>query len=249
MRQEHIDIIQFTLIFLLLLGAMIFAFFRLFKYLIQFMRIPVRQREFLLKYLPATELFAWVAFLMWASQLLYSRGQIISIVPLLIFTIIIILLGWFLLKELVAGIIFRINNRYKINDYIHISGLSGRLLSVGLQCLEIEDAQGRIIAIPYSKVAGNIVSRAYPSQSILSHNFVLKIGRGDEANIFNLIEKLRKTILTLPWSAQKKEPKIEIADESEDSIAFRITIYSLDEVYFKKTEKHLEEKFGATALK
>jgi small-conductance mechanosensitive channel len=248
MRQDHFDIIQFTLIFLLLLGAMIFAFFRLFKYLIQFMRIPVQQREFLLKYLPAAELFFWTTFLMWASQLLYSRGQIISLVPLLIFTIIIIFLGWFLLKDLVAGVIFRINNPYKINDYIQVSGLSGRLISIKLQCLEIEDPHGRVIAIPYSKVAGNIVSRAYPSQSILSHNFVLKMSRGRETNIFNIIEKLRKTILTLPWSAQKKEPKIEIADESEDSITFRITIYSLDESYFKKTEKHLEEKFGATAL-
>jgi small-conductance mechanosensitive channel len=248
MRQDHFDIIQFTLIFLLFLGAMIFAFFRLFKYLIQFMRIPVRQREFLLKYLPAAELFFWITFLMWASQLLYSRGQIISLVPLLIFTIIIILLGWFLLKDLVAGVIFRINNPYKINDYIHISGLSGKLISIGLQCLEIEDPQGRVIAIPYSKVAGNIISRAFPSQSILSHNFVLKINRVPETDIFSLTEKLRKTILTLPWSAQKKEPKIEIADESKDFIVFRITIYSLDEIYFKKMEKHIEEKYGVTAL-
>jgi len=242
------SIYQFSIIVFLVVGAIIFAFFRLFKYLMQFIRLPIQQVDFFNKYLPLAELIAWILFLLWSIQYFGSRGQLISLVPLLVFIILVLYLAWYSMKDIIAGVIFKTGKTHQINDHISVSGITGKITVLGMRNLEIEDYSGQIVNIPYSKIVGNIILKSYPSQSLLSHNFQMKISADENADIFRTIENMRTSILTLPWSSQKKEPKIIIDTESEDYFTLSITIFSLDESYFKKTEKYLQEHYKGIIL-
>ena len=239
------SIYPFSVIVFLTVALVIFAFFRLFRFLVQFIRLKPGQSELLDKYMPVTELLIWLLFFIWSVQYLFSRGYLITAVPFIVFLIVIIYLSWFILKDIVAGVIFKTSNNLRINDHASVAGVSGKIISIGNTHLDIEDYSGRIVSIPYSKIVGSIVLRNYPSQSLLSHNFIFTITKDQmPGGIFEIMDKLRGTILTLPWSSQKKEPKIILEIETADSVLFNITIYSLDETYFMKTEKFLEEKFS-----
>jgi len=229
--------------FILLLGMLLFAFFRMFGFLIQLSKLPSKQRELLTRNLPATELVVWIAFLMWATQLLYHQGKIITFVPVIALIIILISLGWFLIRDLIAGVIFKSHKHFRLNDQITVSGVSGKIVSLGLHCIEIEDTHGHVTALPYSLATGNIITRAHTSQNLLSHTFILKIKPVTGADSFQIIQSIRDTILTLPWSSQRKDPRITIDSQTESLITVSITVFSVNEIYLKKIESHMEEKF------
>ncbi|MFW5706656.1 MAG: mechanosensitive ion channel domain-containing protein [Bacteroidota bacterium] len=242
-------IFSFPVMIFIITAAIIFSFFRLFKYLIQFMRLSSRQGELVARFLPVTELAVWVIFFIWSIQYLFNRGYLITLVPVILFTVIILYIAWYILKDVVAGVIFKTTTSLRTDDHISVVGISGKVTRAGQSSLELEDYSGRIVSIPYSRLVGQILLKHYPSQSLLSHNFLFSISRKDlQEDIFNIIKNLHTTILALPWASQKKEPKITIQQETSDSILFNITIFSLDESYFLKTEKYLEKEFHGQVI-
>ena len=243
-------IFAFPVFLFILLALIIFAFFRLFKYLVQFIRLTPRKALFVNRYLPVTELAVWTIFFIWAIQYLFNRGYLVTLVPLLVFLIIILYLAWYGLKDIIAGVIFKTTNPLQVKDHVTVAGITGKVTAISQSSLEIEDYSGHIVNVPFSKVVGNIVLKHYPSQSLLSHNFLLQCPLTEAgSNIFELSENLRTTILALPWASQKKEPKISVEAEGTEHILLNITIFSLDQSYFIKTEKFLEKEFGGQVVK
>jgi len=248
MDTTSFSIFQFSILVFLMVGALIFIFFRLFSYMMQFVRLPIHQVEFFNKYLPVAELIVWIIFLLWSIQYLGSRGQLITLVPFLVFIILILYLAWYSLKDITTGVIFKTGKTHHINDHISVAGITGRITAMGMRNIEIEDYSGQIVTIPYSKIVGNIMLKSYPSQSLLSHNFRMKIAANENTDIFRTIDNMHISILTLPWSSQKKEPKISIELETDQYYTLSITIFSLDESYFKRTEKYLQEQYKGTVI-
>lgn len=243
-------IFSFSIFLFVILALINFVFFRLFKYLVQFIRLTPRNAAFVNRYLPVTELAIWTIFFIWAIQYLFNRGYLVTIVPMLVFLIIILYLAWYGLKDIIAGVIFKTTNPLQDNDHVTVAGITGKVTAIRQASMEIEDYSGHIVNVPFSKIVGNIVLKHYPSQSLLSHNFLLQCPLSDiEGGVFDLSENLRTTILALPWASQKKEPKISIEAEGAEHILLNITIFSLDQSYFIKTEKFLEKEFGGQVVK
>lgn len=244
------DIYPLAILIFIFTALFILVFFRLFKFLLQFMRLSKSHSEMVRKYLPLSELVVWTLFLIWAIQYLFNRGFLLTLVPLLVFIIIILYLARFGLRDIMAGIVFKTANDLNLQDHIDVAGISGKVSAIKQSTLEIEDASGRIVSIPYSKITGSVLLRQYPSQSLLSYNFILQVPltqMPDGPTAF--IEKLRVSILTLPWASQKKEPKIHSIRENTEDVHFNITIFSLDESYFAMTEKHLENEFSGKVVR
>ena len=245
METSGMSIFQFSIIIFLFVGGVIFVGFRLIRYLMQFFRFAEVQRRLLIRYLPMAELIAWILFLLWGSQYLFSRSPLITLIPLLVLLVLLLYLAWYTLKDITAGVIFKTGQTHRIHDHIEVAGVKGKIVAIGLRNLEIEDYDGRTISIPYSRVTGHVLLRSHPSQSLLSHSFVLQIEHNQPTDIFALKDRIRIQILSLPWASQKKEPRIEILEEKESHSLFHITIFSLDEMYFQKTQKLLAQQFNA----
>jgi small-conductance mechanosensitive channel len=250
MEAFYPGIYPLSIIIFLFTALFILLFFRLIKYMIQFVRLSQHNTGLAKKYLPVVELATWIIFFTWAIQYLYNRGYLVTIVPLMIFIIIVLYLAWYILKDLIAGIVFKTSNTLAINDHITVAGVSGKVIEIGQNIMKIEHESGRIISIPYSKIAGEIIQMNFPSQSLLSHSFLFRMELIYETEqVFEIIEKLRITILSLPWASQKKEPMIIIKAEGPNDILFAITVFSLDNGYFTRIEKFLEKEFNGRVIK
>jgi hypothetical protein len=233
-----------SMLLIIFSALLIMVFFRLFKYLLQFMHLTREKSNLVIQYLPLTELIVWTLYLSWAIHYLYVRGFLVTLAPLIIFAVIILYLAWYALKDIIAGIVFKTVNEVNLHDFISVAGISGKITAMKHTSLEIEDNSGQIISIPYSRITGNLLMRHFPSQSILSHNFRFRTSYRDLPDgVFDLMENLRLTILSFPWSSQKKPPKIVIEEENSKDILFNITVFSLEESYFTRMEKFLEKEF------
>jgi hypothetical protein len=243
METSPLGTFQITLIIFILSGIVLFALFRLIHFILQYIGMERRQSELIFNILPVAELICWIIWLLWSIQYFYSYGQLILVFPVILLIMIVLFLSWYALKDLTAGIIFKTGKIHQLNDQISVAGISGRISAWGLRTLELEDNNGQMISIPYSRMLGNIISRSYPSQTLLSHNFNLRIKKTRNFDVSAFEMELRHVILTLPWSSQTKEPRINVLEDTEASMAYNITIYSLDETYLKKTETVLLERF------
>jgi small-conductance mechanosensitive channel len=234
----------------LITAVFIIAIFRILKFIIPYIKLTHSQSELVLKNLPFAELVAWSIYLIWAIQYLAVRSYLVTVFPLMIFVIIILYLAWYGLKDIIAGIVFNASYSLQINDQIIVMGISGKVMAILHTRIELEDNSGQIISIPYSKLAGDVVFRNYPSQSNLSYHFKLEIpAPGSPGDIFEVMEKIRITLLALPWTSQKKPPKIAIEEENNESVLLGITIFSIDESYFPRIEKVLENEFGGKVIR
>ncbi|MFW5758989.1 MAG: mechanosensitive ion channel domain-containing protein [Bacteroidota bacterium] len=227
----------------------IFALFRGFRYLLQYFRLPRNFVELVEKYLPAAELTVWLLFLIWSVHFFYTKGLLITFLPLLVLLSIVLYLIWYALRDITAGIVFKTSGRFQINDAISVGDVNGKIIEMGQRNLIIENLSGQIISIPYSKVDGIMITKSSPSQSLVSHNFLFQLTIEQEKDVFELIQNLQADILLLPWSSQKKEPIIRIHEETDKTVILAITIYCLEEISFKKTEKFLTNAYHGKVLK
>ena len=235
---------------LVIIGVVfIFALFRVFRYLLQYFRLPRNFVELIEKYLPAVELTIWLLFLTWSAHFFYSKKLLITFIPLLVLFSLVLYLIWYALRDITAGIIFKTSGRFEINDTISLGNVKGKIIEMGQRNLIIENLLGQIISIPYTKVDGNMITKSSPSQSLLSHNFLFQLSIEEEKDVFKLIQNLHADILLLPWSSQKKEPIIRIYDEIDGKVILAITIYCLEEINFKKTENFLSDTYHGKVLK
>jgi small-conductance mechanosensitive channel len=245
---EH-DVYSLSIIWVLVVAALIIALFKLIRTLLPYTGIESENRETIKRYLPIAELASWALFLIWSIQFLFSRGFLLSIIPVLVFIIIVLYLAWYGLKDIMAGILFKAGSYFQINDYVDVAGISGKVLALKQRVIEIEDSAGRTVVIPYSQVTGKIFLKHYPSHSVLSHSFLLRVPASNITDgLISFIQKMHITILTLPWASHKKEPRIHIEQENQQEVIFNITIYSLDEKYFAMTERFLEKHFTQSKI-
>ncbi len=85
------------------------------------------------------------------------------------------LVPWFLLRDVVAGIIFKLQHTLKLNQSIRVVDTSGRLLRLGITALVLENASGEQIKIPYTKLINETVARNEASDVIEPFDFSLQV--------------------------------------------------------------------------
>jgi hypothetical protein len=120
-------------------------------------------------------------------------------------------LGWAYWKDLLAGIIFRLEGRVKPGDTIRVSEASGTVESIGRRMLGIKLKNGELLLLPF----GNITFKGY--------NLILEQGR-DNLVRFNISKevaasfggekKLKKLIRSCPWASPIQAPGISHLDDS-----------------------------------
>ena len=77
---------------------------------------------------------------------------------------------------------------------------------------------------------------------ITGHLFKLEIPKREELS--QQIEKIKMTVLELPWSSIKKEPLIIPVGENEKSYILELTIYAIDKKFFFEIENYLRENYS-----
>ena len=190
------------------------------------------------KYFTLAEGIIWGLFLLGAAIFFLKYNIIFSTI---LFLLILLLFYWysrFALRDYIAGLVFKIENRFSPNDLIEVEEQKGKITKFHSRNLEIENENGKIILLPYSMLLGIISSPQNISETVLSFSFELSIT--SEQPYEKITDLLKKYILSMPWSVLKNEPKIQLIEQDDKFFKLKITLYSFDETYFQPMVKRVE---------
>lgn len=247
-------------IFVLLgIALLLFAIFRAIHYLLR--PIARRQNRWLQlgNALYVIEFAFWVIWLFQALNLVIGRSQVYPFVTVGLAFLLLILLSWFVLRDIVAGIIFRLQHVPRINQSIRIvpasdshggeealngySHTTGRIIYLGITSMVLENGVGEQIKMPYGMIVNQSIAQYEASEFIKSYEFSLQLPKSATKDY--LIKELRRQILLLPWSSTKQPPVIQWREEDEKHYNFDILVYSLSTDYALQIENYLTQQYSS----
>ncbi len=185
------------------------------------------------------EVLIWMGYIFWVTDFLFSEKFYFSYMVYAMIFIIAGFVAWFLLKDIFAGIIFRVKHNLKTDSYIRAGALSGQIKSQQLTYLKIMAGDGQILRVPYSGIIHEVITElAYPG-ALEEHTLHVRIdmSQGSTDTAESLI---RAVVLNTAWSNLKEEPSIKYIKENDTGYFFEITLLSIDKKQIKYIERSLE---------
>ena len=193
--------------------------------------------SFPIKIAIVAEFLIWLVFIFKSADYLFREKFFYNY---LVVTLILIGLGfltWFIIRDMIAGVIFRVKYNLKAGVHINAGGKSGQIKSQNLTSLTVRTNDGLIVNLPYSKLVNDVITekvfRGNPEEHILHLRIDLSSGRT------NAEEIIRNALLCTPWSNLREEPSIRFVKENESGYFFEVTLFAVKMKHIKLIESAL----------
>lgn len=226
----------------LVAGVIILVIFRLLRYLLPLLFARRQGKAMLLRALPLIEMPAWAIYLSWYTL---RFAEIRSVYAFVVTGILLVILFWFsrfLLRDLIAGVVFRATGRFRQGEVILHGQVKGNIREFRLLSMEVETADGQSVFIPYSALAGSVTVKQESADQAAAYNFSFPVAvsmNAEEAAV-----SIREYVAALPWSTIHKVPSVSLRKEAKDTVA-EVTAYPLEKSFGKTIERHTANHFGA----
>lgn len=185
---------------------------------------------------------AWILFIFWSISVIF-QGQVFYA---RVFSGMIILLtigiSWSLIRDIISGFLIRMEGTFHQNSHVRIHDVEGTVRKLGFRSMEIETERGETIRIPYKIVDDELTVKSYPVETIKSHAFNITVSRTKELNEYQ--DEIKFQLLNSHWSSLRKDPRVKLVSENNDTYELRITAYTLDKRYFQDVERFVKKKFA-----
>ncbi len=228
------------LIFLfLLLAAGVFVALYLIRFFVPLIFAGKVNEDRFRKYFTVIEMAVWVLLLLTAA-IFFLKHHIVFAAVLFLFLL--LLLYWwarFALRDYLAGLVFKIENRFSLDEVIEVAGYKGKIKRFYARNIALENENGKMILLPYSELMGVISSPQNISETVLNDSFELTVPA--DRSFETITGLLNNYILSLPWTVIKYEPRIKLAQEIDNQYIVKVTVFSFDESYFQVIRQKVSE--------
>jgi small-conductance mechanosensitive channel len=190
-------------------------------------------------FLPGTMLLVSLAYYFWALTELFGSQSFYPVVVAGSLAIFLLLLVWFVLRDLVAGVVFATKHPALQGRRIEAENVSGQVLKVGLTGLRVRTDGGQILSVPYTRIAGRVLAEQFREQSADQFRCAVPVTRGDDTEV--LRERLTREILLSPWVNPHLPLSVRIATKGTDRSA-EVLFHSLNEHHAALVEERLRKQ-------
>lgn len=220
-----------TMIFLLLIFALLFSFFFIFrKYFIPYLgsRKSVKKAK---KTQFRIEVIVWTIFGLFSVYQLLADSLYITLVLL----VLIALVAKNFWMDLFAGIAFKLENKFEVNDPVRFEDYDGSLEKISLRNIQIKTDQQEVVVVPFRKISASIFIKRQAKGKLHSGKITLQIGDRKSENI---IQKLDDWVYQCPWAVMNESIHAKL--QNDQSITF--TVYATDSDSLQKIENYLKKR-------
>lgn len=192
------------------------------------------------KLLPATFSVLWVAYGWLVLYVLFGTDELYPIIAGAILLVIVALIGWYLLRDVVAGVAFMTKHPNLLHHRIHILNTDGKVVRLGPTNLHLRTDDGEIRAIPYSRIAGEPFTDY--SETFVSDRFSFSFPVEGTADQDALSTALRADLLLLPWLNSHLSLQVKVSHADHERKA-EITFHCLNEDHASIIEQQIRKRF------
>lgn len=237
---------EIIIIKLVIAGLMLFLVLWALKFVWSRLTIRRTYKTKLDRLFPMVEGLLWMGYLLWCIKQLIPEGLGNSLGVLAVVLLVFGMLFWFIVRDFLSGIILKSEGSLKINDWVRVKGIEGKITRMGQRSMVVVTQSGETVNIPYSTLSGEISIKPNPSEKLRSHAFEITIPK--ELALEITIEEIKRIVLNAPWSAIIKVPEIKLLNESPSGYHFEINIYSVKQIYFQKIKDYLKDRLEVLGL-
>lgn len=200
-------------------------------------------REYTLRIFPWLEVALWVSYVFWVIHYWFYGSPGYVLVWATIAIVFIVLVSWYVLRDIIAGVVLRSDNSLEPGLQIKTDTLAGTISNLGFLSIEISTPEGERITVPYSKFTGQSITKKAAKGQGRSQSF--KINIPQHYGALNIEKRLKRKILELPWVIAEGEIKINMKTLEENYIT-EISFYSIKDEMLNQTEEIMSKYVNET---
>jgi hypothetical protein len=193
-----------------------------------------------LNLIPAVEFISWLVFIFWAIDFLFKNKMYYQYLVISIVIIVVVFLAWFVVKDFIAGIVFKVQNDIQSNNKIQLGKITGTIKSQHLTHIKVETGTGQVVKIPYSRLNQEIISEI--SDATTDEEFRFQVQTKKAKSKQDTEDHIRFLIINSPWSNINKSPLIKLISEDEDFFTFEVLINTLNYKHMRQLEKSVTDQ-------
>jgi len=176
--------------------------------------------DFLKRYLTVFELLGWSAFTFWFLDTLFASSPHKTIIHLIFLILVAFFISWFVLRDLISGVIIKARFNLMKGQKIRYGKLTGEIKKTGLLALYIRDDNGIDIIIPYTKVDQKEIRLNYRENGEVESSFTIELN--SILNTEDTIEKMEELIINSAWCSTRFKPKVQVMGKNKDKDQFQV---------------------------
>ena len=223
----------------LILAVALFIFLRSVASIFHLTANKGKIRIIFLRLFPVIEMLLWVSYAFWATHQLFNDLTVYPLLTGSMIIVLVIILGWYLLRDFFSGIILKAENAFEKGQTIITSHATGTIIKLGYRSMEVETNEGENVKIPYSLLSGQKITKPTDKGKGVGYFITLRIPSPLPAEeIQNMI---MRRMLEIPWIISGENIEIKIIRTEPDSCSAEIHFHSLSHDLAVKTEENLKK--------
>jgi hypothetical protein len=233
-----------SILYTLITGVALMVLLRAGWYFLRLSTINKSYYGYVARYFPFIEIAIWSAYIFWAVDLLFSETAVYLLLVSLMVAILVVSLGWFVIRDLFAGMVIKAELSLNPGLYIKTGIANGTIVSLGFISMEIQTITGELVKIPYTQLRKHPIWRQAEKGHGKTQSVQLKIPQIHGKS--NIQHSLQKKLLEMPWVIAGSEIKITVV-QNEECMDVEISFESANEDMLMQTEEilnnHVKENF------
>jgi small-conductance mechanosensitive channel len=225
------------------LGILIFIVLEVGRYLAPILLKNTKVADIVIQYFPLAELAILTAYFVWTIPFILKHNKLMGFGMIVFGLIILLFISWFLVKDVIAGMIFRSTKNVQKGKEIETIQSSGKIERLGLRQMILKTDQDNLVHIPYSKILQGEFKIKSSTTNLQKLQFTCELNSDLSAQ--QVINKLQKSILLMPWVPADEQANITILSKENQKYLVQIGLFALSADYFQLIEKQIKEDFDS----
>lgn len=225
----------------IILAIAIFVVLRFSSRLLNAIQAGKKVHKLLIRVFPILEFTIWLGFSIWViNEVLYNYAYY-NIILASIFGCLILIAGWYFIRDFIAGIILKIEIPFEKNQLIRTPMAEGILKKLGYRSVELESQSGERVKIPYSQLTSKSIHLQNIDDSMQGHETTVKVSAA--IPVQEVKEKISTETMLLPWASITHLPIIKVAEQTETINTYSVHFHSLSDKHAAYISQHLNNIF------
>ncbi len=202
--------------------------------------VPMRRdrREGVERAVPVVGLLLVLPYLLFALRaLLHDTGQVQAL-TFLAFVALGLLSAWFVVRDLVAGVVLKAGRICSLGDRLVVGELEGRVARMGVRTLTLETSQGEEALVPYSALSRSTVVRTPAVEGVAPH--VFRVRTPPDVSVADARRAVLEAALCAHWASVVRKPQIKPLGKQ----IYEVTVFALNGDYAMDVESAVLKTTG-----
>ena len=188
--------------------------------------------------LPGISFIVWTVYAFWLVYEWFSRYEkLYPFLMLLLFALLAALITWFVLRDIIAGVVFSTRNQFSLNHRISFGDTTGKIIGIGITHLAVRTDSGDTASIPFSRLSSEVICERAEDTASDYYRILLRLGKTESPD--QLQAAITREVLCIPWASFGTAPIVRLKGESDSSYEFEVLFRSLNSRHAARAERAL----------